>query len=115
MACNCNCNNTHKVTEVAVSETAVALTVSNSTDIGNLEKFNLLMNKTVSGITANPVPVTITVNNVSVPLKNRFGQQIQSNKIPFGFSAAYYVADELAETPAPYVIILTTPPIPRYA
>ena len=104
-------NYVHKITEVTVSGTAVALTADNSTDIGNLEPFSILMKKTISGVAAEPVPVTINVNNAAVPLKNRFGQQILSNRVPLGYSIGYYVEDELE----PYVILLSTPPLPRYA
>lgn len=107
----CNCGNIHKISNVTVSGATVALTADNSTDIGDLQRFNILMNKTISGIVAEPLPVTISVNGETIPLKNRFGQQILSNKVPFGFSLGYYVADELE----PYVILLSTPPIPRYA
>ena len=114
MVCNCN-KNAHKITDVTVSTTAVALTAENSTDISDMQKFNIFMGKTITGITAGPVPVTINVNNTAIPLKNRFGQQILSNKVPLGYSIGYYVADTAATTPAPYVILLSTPPLPRYA
>ena len=105
------CSDTHKISNVTLTAVSVALTANDSTDIGNLQRFNIVMNKTINGIIAEPLPVTISVNGETIPLKNRFGQQILSNRVPFGFSVGYYVADELE----PYVILLNTPPLPRYA
>lgn len=115
MTCNCGCGDTHRITDVTVNTTEVILTAVNSTDIGDLQKFNIFMNKSITGITGVPIPVFINVNGTNMPLKNRFGQQILSNRVPLGFSKGYYVADSAAETPAPYVILLSTPPICNYA
>ena len=44
----CNCNNNHRVTLVTASDTNVVLTVTDSDNIGNLERFNLICKKPIS-------------------------------------------------------------------
>lgn len=94
----------HSVQAITDNTTSIDLTVSNSTDIGNLQPFILIRNKSVSVPTA-PVPVTINVNGTSVELQNKYGIQIQSNRLPRRAVGAYVVP----ETGDPYVILFTTP------
>lgn len=103
--CNCQtCSNVHNVTAITDNTTSVELTVSNSTDIGNLQPFILIRNKSVSVPTA-PVPVTININGESIALQNKYGLQIQSNHLPRRAVGAY-VSPESADA---YVILFTTP------
>ena len=97
-------------TATYVAGTSLTLTVTNSTNVGDGDVFIFRCPVTIrDNITFSPCDVFVTVNGVSnIPLKNKFGQQIQSDKVPkraFG----YYIADSGAETPAPYVILVTTP------
>lgn len=102
---NCqNCSNVHSVIAITDNTTSIDLTVSNSTDIGNLQPFILIRNKSVSVPTA-PVPVTINVNGTSVELQNKYGIQIQSNRLPRRAVGSYVVP----ATGDPYVILFTTP------
>ena len=101
--CNCQtCQNVHSVTAVVNNTTDLELTVTNSTDIGNLSPFILIMNKSVS-VPAAPLPVTVNVNGAKVPLYNKYSIQIQSNRIPRRAVGAYVDAED------PYVILFTTP------
>lgn len=105
--CNCqSCQNVHYVTSVTDNTSNLELTVTNSSDIGSLDPFILIMNKNVSVPTA-PIPTTVNVNGVSVPLYNKYSIQIQSNRIPRRAVGAYVSPQE--ETEEPYVILFTTP------
>ena len=93
-----------------VAGTSLTLTVTNSTNIGDGDIFIFRCPVTVrDNITGTTVPVFININGVAtVLLKDKFGKQIQSDKVPkraFG----YYISDSTAETPQPYVILTTTP------
>ena len=97
-------------TATYVAGTSLTLTVTNSTNVGDGDVFIFRCPVTVrDNITGVPVPVFANINDVAtIPLKNKFGQQIWSDRVPkraFG----YYIADSQAETPAPYVILVTTP------
>jgi len=91
--------------------TSVNLTVTSSNNVGDGDVFFFRCPVTIrDNIITTPVPVFLTINGVSsVILKNKFGKQILSDRVPkraFG----YYIADTESETPAPYVILLNTPP-----
>lgn len=97
-------------TAAYVAGTSLTLTVTNSANVGNGDIFIFRCPVTVrDNITSATVPVFINVNGVAtIPLKNKFGQQIWSDKVPkraFG----YYISDSEAAEPAPYVILVTTP------
>lgn len=93
-----------------VAGTSLTLTVTNSTNVGDGDFFIFRCPVTVrDNVTFAPVNVFVEINGLSnIPLKNKFGQQIQSDKVPKR-AVGYYVADSQAETPAPYVILVTTP------
>lgn len=103
-----NCN-THRVVTVTYSGTNVALTLTNSTDIGNKEPFNIVVCKPVSSlVTGAPVPVVAEINGVaSIPLRDRFGLPLMSNKVPKGKTCGTYIVDNSTETPDIYVILQT--------
>lgn len=98
-------------TATYVAGTSLTLTVTSSTNVGDGDAFIFRCPVTVrDNVTGVPVPVFININGVAtIPLKDKFGQQILSDRVPkraFG----YYIADSQASTPAPYVILVTTPP-----
>lgn len=102
-----NCNNFHRVTLVSVTANNVVLTVTDSTNIGNLERFNLICRKPVSSLVATaPLPVLVNVNGTDVPVKNAFGLPLMSNVVPFGLTLGRYVVEE-GDTATPYVILKT--------
>lgn len=110
----CNCNNVHRVVNVEyTADTNITLTLTNSTDIGNKEPFNIVCCKAVSSlVTGAPVPVVANINGVAtVPLRDSYGLPLMSNKVPKGKTFGTYIVDDSGETPDIYVILQT----PRYA
>lgn len=122
----CNCNRTiHRVTNIASSSTLVNLTVTNGTNVGNLERFTLLISRCKQvNVASNPLPVTVTVNNTTMPLLDKNGIQIMSNMIPeYAHGRCVLTSPEAVTTSAtptentasvrnidaPYVILYTTP------
>lgn len=115
----CNCNDyTHRVTNITADTTLVNLSVTNNSNIGQLEPFQLVISrcKQVS-VANNPLPVTITVNGTVMPLLDYNGIQVMSNKIPLRacgtcvLTAPEPVTSSVAETAteraitAPYIIL----------
>ena len=107
--CNCRCNNTHRVLTVTFNGTNVALTFTDSTDIGSKEPFNIAVYQPVSSlVTGAPVPVVANINGVAtVPLRDAYGLPLMSNKVPRGKTCGTYVVDDSGETPDIYVILKT--------
>ena len=106
----CNCNNIfHRALTVTYSGTNVALTFTDSTDIGSKEPFNIAVYKPVSStVTGAPVPVVAEINGVAnIPLRDRFGLPLMSNKVPKGKTYGTYVVNESGETPDIYIILKT--------
>ena len=104
----CNtCENIHVVETVTATATELTLTVSNSTNISNLETFLFKTGCKSIGdaVTGAPIPVEITVNGVAVALLNKYSLPIQSNRVPRRAIGTYVVP----ETGDPYVILHTTP------
>ena len=104
----CNCN-THRVVTATYNGTNVALTLTNSTDIGNKEAFNIAVYKPISSlVTGAPVPVVANINGVAtVPLRDAYGLPLMSNKVPRGITCGTYIVDNSEETPDIYVILKT--------
>lgn len=107
--------NVHIVQTAAyVAATSLTLTVTNSTNISNGDLFIFRCPVTVrDNITGAPVPVFVSLNGstTATPIKNKFGIQILSDRVPkraFG----YYVVPPTTgeETASPYVILVNTPP-----
>lgn len=95
---------THKVTEVTATATNIVLTVTNPTNIGNMEKFDLICCKPVSSVvTGAPLPVQATLNGVATNILNAYGQPLLSNLVPYGKTCGTFIvgADES------YVILKT--------
>lgn len=107
-----NCSNFHRVTSVEVTTTQVVLVVTDATNIGNLERFNLICRKPVSSlVTTAPLPVYVAVNGTNIPIKNAFGLPLMSNVVPYGLTMGRYVVEatpgETGDTTTPYVILNT--------
>lgn len=109
-----NCNNTHRVVTVTNSGTAIELTVTDSTNIGDMERFNLDVRKPISAlVTGDPIPVTATINGVAeIPIKNRFAEPLLSNVVPWKVTCGTFVMGGDTTTAADSYVILVTP---RYA
>ena len=108
--CNCRCNNTHRVLTVTyTADTNITLTLTNSTDIGNKQPFNIAVYKPISSlVTGAPVPVVANINGVAtVSLRDRLGLPLMSNRVPRGVTCGTYVVDDSGETPDIYVILKT--------
>lgn len=102
----CNCTNNHYLETVTTSDTAVSLTVTDSTNISSLENFNLIVNKCIGDyVTGSPLPVQVEVNGTAVSLYNRYSLPVLSNRIPKRAKGAYVVPS----SGTPYVILFTTP------
>jgi len=103
-----NCN-THRTVNVTYSGTNVALELTNSTDIGTKEPFNIVVCKPVSSlVTGSPVPVVTSINGVdNIPLRDRYGLPLMSNKVPRGKTCGTYVVDDSTSTTDIYVILQT--------
>ena len=77
MACNCP----FKHTTTALS-TAGLLTVTNDTNVGNFECFKLVLTiNPDSVITTAPVAYTITINGSVVPIWDRWGYAITTDRL----------------------------------
>ena len=105
MTCNCK---KHVVTNVTATDTNVALTVSNSTNISSLEEFNITVpcRIGISNVVTGSLPVQVIVNGTAVSLLNKYSLPIQSNhRVPRRAKGAYVVPT----SGTPYVILWTTP------
>lgn len=81
MACNCTCNCPFKHTTTALSATGV-LTVTNATNVGNFERFCLVLTICPdSVITGAPVDYTVTINGTAVPIWDRWGYPITTDRL----------------------------------
>lgn len=104
----CNCDNKrHVLQTITVTSSNVVLNVTNATNVGSLEDFNLIIpcNKSIKdNVTGAPLPVQIVVNGTAVPLYNKYSIQITSNHVPRRSKGAYVVVNG-----AGYVILFTTP------
>lgn len=75
----CNCPFIHTTTALS---TAGLLTVTNATNVGNFEcfKFVLTINPD-SVITTAPVDYTITINGTAVPILDKWGYPITTDRL----------------------------------
>lgn len=98
----------HKVIALTASETAVNMTVSNPTNVSDLDCFRLLLcvnpNTVVSG---EPLPYTITINGVAVNLLNKLSLPVYTSRL--NTRKVYQGHYVVPETGDPYVILLDTP------
>lgn len=106
--CNCN-SNIHRVTNFTVGE-AVNLNVTDSTNIGDKENFGLVIScKKAMNIPAAPLPVTISINGVAMPVLNKNAQWVQSNNLPRRAFGKVVLTSNTSTVTAPYLILHTTP------
>jgi hypothetical protein len=90
------CRNSHRVFDVTATATNLILSVSNSTNIGDNERFKFYFPKSQRGIiganiTSAPLPVLISVNGADVQLIDTNGQAVLSNRIPIRSDGRYIV------------------------
>lgn len=107
----CNCNNNHRVVTVTFSGTAIELTLMDSTNIGNMERFNIICRKPISAlVTGAPVPVVANINGVAgIPLKDVYGMPLMSNLVPLGKTCGRFIQGGDTTTADASYIILKTP------
>lgn len=78
MNCNC-CANLHKTTALS---TAGLLTVTNPNNVGNFDKFCLVLTICPdSVITGVPVAYTVTINGTAVPIVDKWGYPITTDRL----------------------------------
>lgn len=73
---NCNsCKCFHTITNtVYTADTSLVLTLSNSTNISNRQKFCFCVNRNISSIvTGEPVQVYANVNGTNIPVYTKYG------------------------------------------
>lgn len=110
MTCMCN-PNVHRATALT---TAGVLTVTNSTNVANLDPFVLILCVNPNNIiTGAPVDYTLNVNGVDIALKNRLGLPISTDRL--SMRRAYHGYYVVPATGGPYVILLDTPCNVAYA
>ncbi|MBR5012837.1 MAG: hypothetical protein IKY15_02745 [Clostridia bacterium] len=104
--CNYKCS--HRVETITATATNLVLTVSESTNISNYERFDFYFpcyRSIGSVVTGDPLPVQVNINGVVVDVLNRFGEPLQSNRVPRRSKGTYIVP----ETGDPYLILHNTP------
>ena len=77
---NCSfCSNVHKTTALS---TAGLLTVTNASNVGNFECFRLILTiNPDSVITTAPVDYTISINGNDVPIWDKWGYPITTDRL----------------------------------
>ena len=75
----CNCPYIHTTTALS---TAGLLTVTNDSNVGNFECFRLILTiNPDSVITSAPVDYTITINGAAVPIWDKWGYPITTDRL----------------------------------
>lgn len=78
MTCNC-CERLHKTTALSA---AGLLTVTNATNVGNFDRFCLLLTICPNSvITTAPVAYTVTINGTAVPIWDMWGLPVMSDRL----------------------------------
>lgn len=101
--CNCNRFN-HRVYNITSNATNLILSVSNSTNIGDNERFVFYFprcrRQTIkSVITGAPLPVLVNVNGVNVQVLDSNQEAVLSNNVPRRSDGRYIVP----ETGEPFI------------
>ena len=101
--CICRRRN-HKVYDVTSNGTNLILSVTNSTNIGNNQRFVFYYPKRLMGVVGSvingaPLPVLVNVNGDDIQLIDSNKQAILSNRIPNRADGRYIVP----ETGEPYI------------
>lgn len=105
-----NCLNLHRVLNISATTTNLVLNVSNSTNIGNGERFKFYFprcrtQRISDVITGAPLPVLINVNGANIQLINANKQAVLSNKVPRRSDGRYIVPT----TGEPYIQLYNSP------
>lgn len=78
MTCNC-CERLHKTTALSA---AGLLTVTNPNNIGNFDRFCLLLTICPNSvITGTPVAYTVTVNGTAIPVVDMWGYPVMTDRL----------------------------------
>lgn len=103
----------HKVTSLTATDSTVNMTVTNSTNISSLDKFELVLCVNPSTVvTGSPLPFTITINGSTAQLYNKYHLPIYSNRLcPRKRYCGAYVNNG---TDA-WVVLFNTPDCPQFA
>lgn len=109
-----NCNPYfHKVTALTASDTAVEMTITNGTNIAELDYFELVLCVCPdSVVTGAPLPYTININGTSVPLLNKYALPIRTNRLR---TRKRYFGSYVTSTTGPFVILWNTPDCAQFA
>lgn len=87
--------NFHRVVTVTNTGTTIELALTDSTNIGNMEPFNIICRKPVSElVTGEPIEVTAVVNGAAIPVRNIYGLPLMSNVVPLGCTKGKYVIND---------------------
>ncbi len=90
-----NCFNSHRVIDITSDGTNLILTVANSTNIGNNERFKFYFprcgQRIRNVVTGAPLPVLVNVNGVNVQLIDIYDRAVSSNRIPRRADGQYVV------------------------
>lgn len=101
--CN-SCPNLHKTT--ALSTTGL-LTVTNDTNVGNFDKFCLILTiNPDSVITTAPVAYTVTINGAAVPIIDRWGYPVTTDRL---CTRTLYKGRFITTGGASHVTLITVP------
>lgn len=110
---NC-CDIFHKSIALTVTEGNLVMTVTNSTNISNLDDFELVMcQKPSTVVTTAPIPMQITINGTAVSLLNKYSLPIYSNRLCT--RKKYYGSYVVSAAGTPYIILWNTPDCAKYA
>ena len=113
MACNCN-PNFHKTLSIAQTGGNLVATISNATNISNLDYFELVLCQNPNTvITGSPLPILLTVNGENISLVNKYSLPIYSDRLKP--RKRYYGSYVVPATGSPFVILWNTPNSPLYA
>lgn len=103
----------HKTTALTASDTAVEMTITNGTNISNLDYFELVLCVCPTTVVEGaPLPYTININGTAVPLLNKYSLPIRTNRLQ---TRKKYYGAYVETTTSPYVILWNTPDCARYA
>lgn len=113
MSCNCN-PNFHKTLSLTQTATNLVATLSNSTNISNLDYFEVVLCQCPNTvITGEPLPYQFTVNGTPVNVLNKYSLPIYSDRLKP--RKRYYGSYVTPATGDPYVILWNTPCDRAYA
>lgn len=111
---NCNCDrHFHKSTALTATATTVNITVTNATNISNLDCFELVLCQNPDTVvTGVPLPFTLTINGATAQLYNKYHLPIYSNRL---CSRKRYKGAYVTDGTDAWVELFNTPCDPQYA